>query len=135
MGKRDCGRIAAALAMVILGVPSALAMERRDGGTGGEAAASSDGAASFAARPRPTSFDYVVLASLADAPGLLSLSSYHFRSGLGYGAIPRSGVLRVDLRRWICGDQGEVRGSMLVPDDVSAARDHDGRTRKQACRG
>jgi hypothetical protein len=61
-------------------------------------APTSNADAVLVARPCPTRFDYVVLASFADAPGLLSLSSYHFRSEVGFSTIPLTGLLRVDYR-------------------------------------
>jgi hypothetical protein len=51
-----------------------------------------------APRPCPTRFDYLVLASFADAHSLLSLSTYHFRSEVGFSTIPLTGLLRVDYR-------------------------------------
>jgi len=72
MGHSNCGRKAAALAMTLFGLPPALAMDRDAGALAGGV-----GATIRATRPRPTRFDYLVLASFADAPGLLSLSTYH----------------------------------------------------------
>jgi hypothetical protein len=119
MGQGNCGRRAAAWAMILLGLPPAFAMDRvtpdrvtpdrvtpdrvvADPETGGSwgapgatAILDSDGAA---ARPCPTRFDYLVLASFADAPSLLSLSIYHFRSELGFSAVPLTGLLRVGYR-------------------------------------
>jgi hypothetical protein len=51
-----------------------------------------------AAGPCPTRFDYLVLASFADAPGLLSLSTYRFRSRVGFSTIPLAGLIRIDYR-------------------------------------
>jgi hypothetical protein len=103
MGQGNCGRIAAASAMVLLGLPPAFAMDRvatylQAGGSrdapGATLLADSDWAG--AARPCPTRFDYLVLASFTDAQSLLSLSTYHFRSEVGFSTIPLSGLLRVD---------------------------------------
>ena len=110
MAHSKCSRTAAALAMMLLGLPPAFAMDRVATEAGGSGP-----------RPCPTRFDYLVLASIADAPGLLSLSTYNFRSEMSF----TSG-------RRIRGDQGEVPGAVLVPDDVSAARHHDGRSDEQA---
>ena len=98
--------------MRLLGLPPAFAMDRVATEAGGSGP-----------RPCPTRFDYLVLASIADAPGLLSLS-YHFRSEVSFSS-----------GRRIRADQGEVSGAVLVPDDVSAARHHDGRSDEQACGG
>lgn len=43
----------------------------------------------------PTRFDYLVLASFADAPNLLSLSTYRFRSQTGFSSIRLTGFQRV----------------------------------------
>jgi hypothetical protein len=50
------------------------------------------------AGPCPTRFDYLVLASFADGPGLLSLSTYRFRSKVGFSTIPLAGLIRIDYR-------------------------------------
>jgi hypothetical protein len=110
MGQSNCGRRAAALAMMLLGLPPAFAMDRVANEAGGSRP-----------RPCPTRFDYLVLASFADAPSLLSLSTYHFRSEVGFSS-----------GRRIRADQGEVPRAVLVPDDVSAARHHDGGAGEQA---
>jgi hypothetical protein len=103
MGQSNCGRTSAALAMMLLGLPPAFAMDRlanEAGGSRGAAgvAATLDSDADLAARPCPTRFDYLVLASFAAAPSLLSLSTYHFRSEVGFSAIPLTGLLRVDYK-------------------------------------
>jgi hypothetical protein len=106
--------MAAALSIFLLGLTSALAMDRV-----ADAKADPDTAGSL---PCPSRFDYVVLASLADAPSLLSLSTYDFQTEApGLGRRTRS-------------DQSEVRGAVLVPDNVSAAGDHNGGAGEQACR-
>jgi hypothetical protein len=98
MGQGNCGRLAAAFMMGVLGLSPAFAMDREPGRMVGPAAvAASSGADSYgflAGRPCPTRFDYLVLASFADAPSLLSLSAYHFRGELGFSSIPLSGLLR-----------------------------------------
>jgi len=100
MGQRNRGRTAAALAMILLGLPPAFAMDRDAGGNlGALPVAANTGYnsdESLAARPCPTHFDYVVLASFADAPSLLSLSTYHFRSAVSFSTIPLTGLLKVD---------------------------------------
>ncbi len=92
MGQGVCGRTVAALGMVLVGLPPAIAMDRAGGSPGGPGEA-------FAAQPCPTRFDYLVLASFADAPSLLSLSTYQFRSEIGFSTIALTGLLRVDFRR------------------------------------
>ena len=103
MGQSTCGRAAGALAMTFLGFPPAFAtdrvpIERETGGVTGaaELAATLNSDGALTARPCPTRFDYLVLASFADAPSLLSLSTYHFRSELGFSTIPLTGLLRVN---------------------------------------
>jgi hypothetical protein len=99
MAQSNCGRTAAALAMILLGLPPAFATDQvgeREGAPG--VAASLDADADLAARPCPTRFDYLVLASFADAPSLLSLSTYHFRSAVSFSTIALTGLLRVDYR-------------------------------------
>jgi hypothetical protein len=97
MGQGIRGGTAAALGMIFLGHPPAIAMDRvaieqeAGGVMGAPGVASNTGSC-------PTRFDYLVLASLADAPGLLSLSTYHFRSEAGFSTIPLTGLLQVDYR-------------------------------------
>ena len=92
---------AAALACV-LGFPPAFAMDREAGGITGMPAAAETGGFnsewSLGAGPCPTRFDYMVLASFSDAPSLLSLSTYHFRSEVGFSNIPLTGFQRVDFK-------------------------------------
>jgi hypothetical protein len=40
----------------------------------------------------------LVLASFADGPSLLSLSTYHFRSEVSFSTIPLTGLLQVDYQ-------------------------------------
>jgi hypothetical protein len=105
MGQSNCGRTGAALAMIFLGLPPVFAMDRVANESGGvtgapgvtvNVAVDSDGALS--SRPCPTRFDYLVLASFADASSLLSLSTYHFRSEVGFSTIPLTGLLQVDYK-------------------------------------
>jgi hypothetical protein len=107
MGQSNCGRTAAALAMISLGLSPAFAMDwvANAGAAGGvsgapgmtaNAAVDSDGA--LASWPCPTRFDYLVLASFADAPSLLSLSTYHFLSEVSFSTVPLTGLLRVDYQ-------------------------------------
>jgi hypothetical protein len=102
-GVRSGARGGAALAMMLLGLPPAFAMDRVANEAGGSrgapgVAATLDSDADLAAGPCPTRFDYLVLASFADAPSLLSLSTYHFRSEVGFSTIPLTGLLRVDYQ-------------------------------------
>jgi hypothetical protein len=69
MERSYCGRKAAVFTLVILGLSPVFPMDGR-----------------FAAWARPTRFDYVVLASFADRPSLLNLSTYRFRSEAGCGS-------------------------------------------------
>jgi hypothetical protein len=104
MAQGICGRTASVLTMIFLGLPPAFAMDRvaNDSEAGATSALGvvpntgpgSDGAA--ATRPCPTRFDYLVLASFADAASLLSLSTYHFRSELRLRTLPLTGFLQVD---------------------------------------
>jgi hypothetical protein len=103
MGQSNCGRTAAAVALMLLGLPPAFAMDKVATEAGGSRGAPGAGAALYsdadpAARRCPTRFDYLVLASFADAPSLLSFSTYHFRSEAAFSPIPLSGLLRVDYR-------------------------------------
>jgi hypothetical protein len=98
-----CGRTAAALTMIFLGLPPAFAMDRvancRAVGTLGVASNTGldrDGAA--ATRPCPTRLDYVVLASYADASSLVGLSAYYFRSEARLSTVPLTGLQRVDYQ-------------------------------------
>jgi hypothetical protein len=107
MAQGICGRTAAALTMTFLGLPT-FAMDRvandrvaNDSEAGGatlgvisDTGSGPDGAA--ATRSCPTRFDYVVLASVADAASILSLSSYHFRREVRVGTLPPTGFLRID---------------------------------------
>lgn len=100
----------------------------------------------------PTRFDYLVLASFADAPNVLGLTAYHFQRHTRFSDIPITGLQRVAFRqnpvaarcgiedrqqsatsrRRIRGNQGEVGGAALVPNDVASAGYHDGRSGNQA---
>jgi hypothetical protein len=95
MGQSNCGRLAAASGAFLLGLSPALPMDRvlDRGGFDSEPAL---GVA--AAGPCPTRFDYLVLASFADTESLLGLSSYRFRSAVGFSTVPLTGSLRVDYR-------------------------------------
>jgi hypothetical protein len=108
MGQSNCGRPAAAFAMMLLGLPPAFAMDRDAGGAARAAEVIAvpglDSEAALAGRPCPTRFDYVVLASFADSPSLLSLSTYHFRSEVRFSTIPLAGLLRVDYQESAAGD-------------------------------
>jgi hypothetical protein len=121
MGQSNCGRVAAASTMFLLGLSPALAMDRvapdrvapdraqdrvAPDRLAPDPVAPDPGAPDSAldvgraagAGPCPTRFDYLVLASFADAPGLLSLSTYRFRSKVGFSTIPLGGLIRVDYR-------------------------------------
>jgi hypothetical protein len=94
MGQGTCGRTAAALTISLLGLSPAFAMDWVEP----PAIADPNSGGVLFARPCPTRFDYLVLASFADAPSLLSLSTYHFRSEAGFSAIAPTGVLQVDYK-------------------------------------
>ncbi len=112
MGQSDCGRVAAAMAVYLLGLSSALAMDRVAPDRVAPDRVAPDRAARDPAPPDsgldvgwtpvtgpcPTRFDYLVLASFADAPGLLSLSTYRFRGRVGFSTIPLAGLIRIDYR-------------------------------------
>jgi len=112
MGQSNWGRMAAASAMCLLGLAPALAMDRVAPhrlapdpvapDTVAPDLIASDSALDARWAPTaghcPTRFDYLVLASFADAPGLLSLSAYRFRSKVGFSTIPLAGLIRVDYR-------------------------------------
>jgi hypothetical protein len=111
MAQGICGRTAAALTMIVFGLPPAFAMDRVANdrvandrvankwdavGTLGVALNTGLDRDAAATQPCPTRFDYVVLASYADASSLLSLSTYRFRSGARFGTVPLDGLQRVD---------------------------------------
>jgi hypothetical protein len=81
--------------MCFLGLPPAFALDWQAGGTPGTTLATVELGGS---RPCPTRFDYVVLASFSDASSLLSLSTYHFRSEVGFSTVPLTGWQRVDFK-------------------------------------
>jgi len=114
MGQGTCGRLAAASTMCLLGLSPAFAMDRDAGGIyPGVAGSLPDSDRTAAERPCPTRFDYMVLASFADAPGSLSLSTYHFRSEVGFRTIPLGGLLRVG---YTTGSGGEdCRSRAMAP--------------------
>src|ERR1700735_1797808 len=99
MGQGICGRPAAVFTMCFLGFPQAFAMDRQAGGSIETLAAAEAGGFhsewDLGAGPCPTRFDYVVLASFADASSLLSLSTYHFRSEVSFSTTPLTGLLQV----------------------------------------
>jgi hypothetical protein len=107
MGHGICERPAAVLTICFLGFSPALAMGQAGGTTETPAALETGGfnsASGFNSEwglrpgPCPTRFDYVVLASFADASSLLGLSTYHFRSEVGFSRVPLTGWLRVDFK-------------------------------------
>jgi len=107
MGQSNCGRVAAAMAVFLLGLSPALAMDRVAPDRVALNRVAPDPVAPDSgldvgwapdAGPCPTRFDYLVLASFADAPGLLSLSTYRFRSKVGFSTIPLAGLIRIDYR-------------------------------------
>ena len=104
MGQGICGRTAAALTLMFARAPAGVRdgsdrdRRRREPGRDRRTPRLSIPMRISAARPCPTRFDYLVLASFADAPSLLSLSTYHFRSEAAFSTIPLTGLLRVDYR-------------------------------------
>jgi hypothetical protein len=96
MGQGSCRRPAALVTLCFLGLfPPAFAIDRQAGGTP-ETLLETGGFNpdwGLVAGPCPTRFDYVVLASFADASNLLSLSTYHFRSEASLSS-PAEGVIR-----------------------------------------
>jgi hypothetical protein len=92
--------------MIFLGLPSAFAMDRvtNDRVTNDRVANDRAAGGLPGARPCATRFDYVLLASFADA-SLLSLAPYYFRSEVRFGTIPLTGLLRVDYN--VAADAGE----------------------------
>jgi hypothetical protein len=97
MGQGICPAALVALCFLV-SFPPAFALEPLAGGTD-ETPPAPGGVnpdAGLEAGPCPTHFDYVVLASFADASNVLSLSTYHFRSAVGFGGTPLTGRLRVD---------------------------------------
>jgi hypothetical protein len=114
MGQDNCGRMAAGFMVSVLALSPAFAMDREAGGphTGEAANTALVSATDLAAQPCPTRFDYLVLASFADAPSLLSFSSYHFRSEAGFSSIPLTGLLRVGYR---VDPGGDCRSRSLSP--------------------
>jgi hypothetical protein len=91
MGQGSCRRPAALVTLCFLGLfPPAFAIDRQAGGTPETLL---ETGAFNPERPCPTRFDYMVLASFADASNLLSLSTYHFRSEASFSS-PADGVIR-----------------------------------------
>jgi hypothetical protein len=96
-----CGRPAVLVTLCFLGsFPPAFAMDRQAGGTS-ETLLETGGFNpewGLDEGPCPTRFDYVVLASFADASNVLSLSTYHFRSAVSFSGAPLTGWQRVDFK-------------------------------------
>ena len=117
MGQGICGRPAAVFTMCFLGFPPAFATDRQAGGSIETLAAAEAGGFhsewDLGAGPCPTRFDYVVLASFADASSLLSLSTYHFRSEVGFSQVPLTGWQRVDFK--VHAAAGDCRPRRLPP--------------------
>lgn len=123
MRQRIRGHPATALMVCFLGLPPAFASDWQAGGISAGTAATVDFVGS---RPCPTRFDYVVLASFSDASSLLSLSSYHFRSEVGFSSVPLTGWQRVDFKV----ESGECRPQHSLPrtaDGVTSSRSVSGR--------
>lgn len=87
MGHGFIGRPAALLALSLFGLLPAFG-QGRNAGLDRESVLARAGQC-------PTRFDYLVLASFADAPRLLSLSTYRFRSQMGFSSIRLTGFQRV----------------------------------------
>jgi hypothetical protein len=104
MQQRTCGRLAAAFAVGFVAATPALAMDRAPAD---RSAADVGGSVTLVARPCPTRFDYLVLASFADAPGLLSLSRYQFRGDTGFSATAATGWVRVAYE--VASESGDCR--------------------------
>jgi hypothetical protein len=100
MSQGLCGRPAVLVTLCFLGLfPPAFAMDRQAGGTDDPLLETGFGPDSgLEAGPCPTRFDYVVLASFADASNLLSLSTYHFRSEVSFSSTPVAGWQRVEFK-------------------------------------
>jgi hypothetical protein len=116
MGQSNCGRTALALALILLGLPPAFAMDRVATEAGGSRPVPGVDAgidADLAAPRCPTRFDYLVLASFADAQSLLSLSTYHFRNEVRFSTIPLTGLLRVGYR--VESGSGDCRSRGMSP--------------------
>jgi hypothetical protein len=94
-------RYAVLMALCFLGsFPPAFAMDSQAGGTDGTLLDTGGLSPDWGlgTGPCPTRFDYVVLASFADASNLLSLSTYHFRSEVSFSSTPVTGWQRVDFK-------------------------------------
>lgn len=102
MGQGLEGRATALLAMILIGFSPAFGQDRQAGGEPLATEGFLDGAIDEAVLDSgvmcPTRFDYVILASFADAPNMLSLSTYRFRSQTGFSGIPLTGFQRVAYR-------------------------------------
>jgi hypothetical protein len=101
MSQGICGRPAVLMVLCFLGsFPPAFAMDSQAGGTDGTLLETGGFSPDWGveAAPCPTRFDYVVLASFADASNLLSLSAYHFRSEVSFSSTPVTGWQRVDFK-------------------------------------
>jgi hypothetical protein len=103
MGQDSCARFAVVATIYFLGMlPPAFAMDRQAGGTTEAAAAPQiagfDSQRDLGTGPSPTRFDYMVLASFADAANVLSLSAYHFRSEMSFSNGPLTGWQPVDFK-------------------------------------
>jgi hypothetical protein len=133
---------------LVLGLSAALSLGLT-AASGGEELAPGEVDAAVAC---PTRFDYLVLASFADAPNVLGLTAYNFQRHTRFSDIPITGLQRVAFRqnpgaahcgiddrqqsatsrRRIRGNQGEVGRATLVPNDVASAGYHDRRSGNQA---
>jgi hypothetical protein len=89
MGHGIVGRATALAAMTLIGFSPAFGAHRQAGGESHWEAGVRSSAVC------PTRFDYVVLASFGHGLGVLSLSSYRFRSQTGFSRIPLTGFQRV----------------------------------------
>jgi hypothetical protein len=100
MSQGICGRPAALVTLCLFGLfPPAFATDRQAGGIDEMPPAPGGFNPDWGleARPCPTRFDYLVLASFADASDVLSLSTYNFRSAAGLSGIALAGWQRVDF--------------------------------------
>lgn len=94
MGNAVVSRPAVVLTLLMMGFPPAFGQGRQAGGESAQPVLDA-GTVLGGAEKCPTRFDYLVLASFADAQHLLSLSTYRFRNQTGFSSIRLTGFQRV----------------------------------------